>query len=542
MTGLRFGGVLAALVAALICVPGALSAPPSNDDFANAVVLAGESGTSDWTNVDATKEAGEPNHAGNAGGASIWFSWVAPRDGNLLLDTCDSSFDTVLAVYTGGAVNGLTEVASDNDACNPGSGVELEVSGGTTYRIAVDGAGGATGSLGLSWGMRPANDEFVDAPPLTGWEIEVGGSNFLASHEANEPAHAGEAGSVWYRWAAPGPELVQANTCESEFDTVLTVYRGTSLANLTEVGADDDGCGAGSVVDFAAIAGETYYLVVDGFDFLSFGSFTLRLLRPAPRATSAPTIRGRLWEGETLTGELGQWSGAPELSFEFWWESCGVECYAIPFTHGVRTITARAMQTLRFVVRAKNVYGSATAQSAPVMIPVVPTANLSPPTIGGALLAGEVLTVTSNGTWAGTPPLVFAYQWERCDDRPLRCLNVNATGDFYKLTQQDVGFRIRVRVNAHGHGGFASAHSPLTGLVLGRRAPQQAFCRVPRLTGRTLKAARATLARSRCRLGKVARVRSRRKAGVVIGQSPRPGTRLRAGGRVNVRVSLGRRR
>jgi hypothetical protein len=545
MRGLRFGGVVAALAAGLVCVPGALSAPPSNDHFANAAVLAGEVGTSDWTNLDATKESTEPDHAGDGGGRSIWFSWVAPRAGQLLFDTCDSAIDTLLAVYTGAALDDLDLVVASDDECENRSAVELAVSQGEALRIAVDGKAGAVGAINIWWRMRPANDDFADAQVVSGWDATVPGSNILASHELNEPLHAEEdgAGSVWYRWTAPGPEAVQVNTCESTFDTILAVYRGTSLADLVEVAANDDQCGAGSVVNFAAIGGETYYIAVDGFDATSFGSFALRLLQPAPKATRAPTVTGRLWEGETLTGDLGQWSGAPPLSFEFWWEGCGGgECYALPFTKGVRTITARALQTVRFVVKATNNYGSATAHSEPVTVPVVPTAMVSPPSLEGRPLVGEILTV-NNGQWSGTGALMFSYQWERCEDRPLRCLNINtSSSDFYLLTRREVGFRIRARVVAHGHGGFAWAHTPLSGVVLGRRVPQQVSCLVPRLKGKTLKKARSTLSRARCRLGKVLRVRSARRAGVIVGQTPRPGTRLRAGGRVSVRVSKGRRR
>src|SRR5207249_3220653 len=45
--------------------------PPSNDNFANAQLISGNSGTVTTSNVDATKEAGEPNHAGNTGGKSV---------------------------------------------------------------------------------------------------------------------------------------------------------------------------------------------------------------------------------------------------------------------------------------------------------------------------------------------------------------------------------------------------------------------------------------------------------------------------------------
>jgi len=48
--------------------------------------------------VNATKEPGEPAHAGNDGGASIWYSWTAPSTGNVTITTEGSSFDTLLGV------------------------------------------------------------------------------------------------------------------------------------------------------------------------------------------------------------------------------------------------------------------------------------------------------------------------------------------------------------------------------------------------------------------------------------------------------------
>ena len=55
-------------------------AAPANDNFANAIVLTGNTLTTSGSNVAATKEAGEPNHAGNSGGASVWWSWTAPAE------------------------------------------------------------------------------------------------------------------------------------------------------------------------------------------------------------------------------------------------------------------------------------------------------------------------------------------------------------------------------------------------------------------------------------------------------------------------------
>jgi subtilisin family serine protease len=63
-------------------------------------------------------------------------------------------------------------------------------------------------------------------------------------------------------------------------------------------------------------------------------------------------------------------------------------------------------------------------------------------------------------------------------------------------------------------------------------------CRVPRLTGLTVRRAREALQKVHCKLGRVIRVRSARvRPGRVISQRPRRGTMLAPGGRVRIVVA-----
>jgi hypothetical protein len=123
---------------------------PANDGFAAAVniVLSGTSATLSGYNTNATKEAGEPNHAGNGGGRSVWWKWTAPGPGSVTLSTQGSVFDTTLGVYTGTAVSALTLVGSSDDV-QAGvvqySLVSFTAAGGTTYYFAVDGFNGSDG-------------------------------------------------------------------------------------------------------------------------------------------------------------------------------------------------------------------------------------------------------------------------------------------------------------------------------------------------------------------------------------------------------------
>jgi len=129
-------------------------APPSNDDFASARALAGRRASTTDTNVGATAEPGEPVRATQPATASVWYRWTAPRTGNLVVGTAGSDFDTVLAAYRGSTIAGLQRLAVNDDRnVGPHSRIAFPVVAGRTYRIAVDGAGGATGQAVLTWRM-----------------------------------------------------------------------------------------------------------------------------------------------------------------------------------------------------------------------------------------------------------------------------------------------------------------------------------------------------------------------------------------------------
>ena len=133
--------------------------PPSNDNFASAQAISGCSGTVNGSNLSATREAGEPAHFAASPGStkSVWYQWQAVVSQSVTLNTIGSSYDTILAVYTGNSVNGLTLVTNNDDIAsgNTASSVTFPANAGTIYRIAVDGfdnsSGGDTGSIVLNW-------------------------------------------------------------------------------------------------------------------------------------------------------------------------------------------------------------------------------------------------------------------------------------------------------------------------------------------------------------------------------------------------------
>jgi hypothetical protein len=270
----------------------------------------------------ATKEPLEPNHAGNSGGHSVWFNWTPTANQIAVITTKRSDLDTLLAIYTGSSYLNLALVANNDDII-PGVWLQSEVSfaatAGTTYHIAVDGWGGAVGTVVLNV-APPANDDFADATVISGTSGATNDYTVEASKEPYERAHAGDVGghSVWYRWTAPASGPVDFNTLGSDFSTVLAVYTGDSVTNLSPVASDiaDVGGAMTSRVDFEAVAGTVYQIVVDGArgdagDLILNWNMDSRLgIARLPDGEKQITLTGVNWQRYTLFGstDLFNWS------------------------------------------------------------------------------------------------------------------------------------------------------------------------------------------------------------------------------------------
>ena len=266
------------VAAVLLTFPtAALAAAPANDDFAAATDLSGfdpAAGEIRGTNVAASKEVGEPDHAGNPGGHSVWYTWTAPGDGsvpNVSFTTGFTELDTLLAVYTGAAVGALTEVASNDDSpgIGTGSSVSFATTPGTVYRVAVDGFGGKVGGFFLSWRSAPPNDNFADRIALAGASgTRTGDSSFGATLEPGEDFHG--LASAWYSWTPPADGTYKLSTIGSSFDTVLSVFTGTSIESLELVRTNDDdpdrGCCSSWVPLVNADSGTTYLIQVTALE------------------------------------------------------------------------------------------------------------------------------------------------------------------------------------------------------------------------------------------------------------------------------------
>jgi hypothetical protein len=121
---------------------------PVNDDFEHGTPLQGFPATATQlidtgespSSGGPTREPGEPAHGGDSVSGSIWYRWSAPADMRVMLRACGNA--EVLAVYRGESVDALTSVATTHPhslECvdQRGARVQLDATGGETYRIAV---------------------------------------------------------------------------------------------------------------------------------------------------------------------------------------------------------------------------------------------------------------------------------------------------------------------------------------------------------------------------------------------------------------------
>jgi len=121
------------VAALLMALP--LMAAPVNDDFSNALQLTTSNALLHGANTTATAEPGEPAHSPIGAHRSLWWKLTVGGHGFLTLRAEGSSFNHVIAVYTGATLHTLVQLGA-----SPGTAewCRVTVRPGVTHFIAVD--------------------------------------------------------------------------------------------------------------------------------------------------------------------------------------------------------------------------------------------------------------------------------------------------------------------------------------------------------------------------------------------------------------------
>lgn len=534
--------LLALLVCAGIAVGQAAAAAPTNDLFADAALLGGGSGTANGTTVDATSEAGEPKHyLYGIGGHSVWYRWIAPTTGGVTFDTCTSAFyNAALAVYTGSAVDGLTAVAADAYGCYPGGRVSFAATAGTVYRIAVDNTGSSSGSFTLAWRPTPA-PAVVRTPSVSG-TLRVGAKLTVTRGDWSSIAPL----EVTLQWRRCG------DGCSDIPGAVGTEYT---------LGSADVGFDLAVAETATNVAGSTTTLawagLVEGY---------------APSAVSVPSFDATPRAGQSAVAFAGSWAGARPLTLGFQWQRCthgGSGLVNVALRAPVRVSSVSASHPAAFAVDGNpdTVWTADAGRRQSIEIDLgVPTpvaavrlrtsqssAGVTVHRITGRFgfdsdesLIRELSGTTADGDTLEAPingeemvrfvrvetiasPAPAAWReievFSRCRDIP------DAVGERYRPSTRDIGSSLRFIVYATNVDGTTTAVTTETAPVEG--------CIVPRLAGKTVRAAREALSQVGCRLGRVDRASSRVRAGRIVRQSAAAGARRTWRAPINIVVSRG---
>lgn len=269
---------------------------PANDDFDNATVIDSLPFSDSLDTTGATEDPDDilPEDCAGAVLNSVWYRYTPATDGVILLETTQSDYSTVLAVFTGSRTD-LQPVG-----CSAHAGLDVdrsilvqELLGGVTYHILAAGNIGTAGGnleLRVSDVEQPSNDDFdnpiaIDPSELPSLSFHV---HRLATEAPDDPLPSCLEGrphtnthSVWFSYTAAEDGGLNLQILDSNQQTITSAWTGTRGA-LQEAGCDFIGAElAGSEpVNYLTIpvsAGTTYWIeVADPFQYGEPGYFYLQ--------------------------------------------------------------------------------------------------------------------------------------------------------------------------------------------------------------------------------------------------------------------------
>ena len=281
-----------------ITAPSVVAAPAGgNDNFANAVALPGATVSGFTYPAEASREGQEPSYTGNN---TVWWTWTAPTDVEVTVDTAGIEYNCDLNVFYGTSLSDLTLIRSTQGRYT--ASINFPAKAGSLFYICIGAQNGTaadsivnvtTAPLGITapvvYGVLPgsANDDFANAFALTEPDVSSFGYDGDATRETLEPSGTGSQ-TLWWTWTAPADAEVTMTTTGSDLGTAMAIYNGDSLNTLHFVGFDDDS------VSFPAKAGFVYHISIG--DRYNSGEALSPVLNitTAPLAVTSPVVVGSL--------------------------------------------------------------------------------------------------------------------------------------------------------------------------------------------------------------------------------------------------------
>ena len=353
----------------------------------------------------------------------------------------------------GGASTQLTSGATATSPAFSPSGNLIAYTEGATGIWTVPAGGGASVAVAPGPATTPSwSPDGTQIAFSSGSQIWIVQSNGTGAFKLNDPLHT----DTEPAWSPDG--------------TLIAFATDTGISTMTTSGT--------SITAITTTAGDTQPEWRD--------APPANLTAPTISPSTPPTV------GTVLFASIGTWSGTP-TSYSYQWFRCdasGTTCTTSILGPGATASYTVVLADVGFpiVVRvtATNVAGASTAaQSPPAGTTVGPSpTNIAKPVINGQPKAfpGGTSVSASTGTWTGTAPLTFTFQWQYCDYlNPPQCANLTgATSSSYSPTGDDIGKRLQVVVTATNVSGTGTATSLFSFSVTGEQ-PRNTVS--PKLTG-----------------------------------------------------------
>jgi hypothetical protein len=408
------------------------------------------------------------------------------------------SVDTCTASSAATCTSTLSSIATGTQpAWSPDGGWIAYQSGGSVFVIAATGSGSPSPAVGTgsapNWSPDGDSLMFVDATGTI--EISQGSGASWAIPSARSDLGTGNSTPDWQSIApvaAALPAIFGIAQVGQQLTTDSGSWNGADRTRFPftyewkrcDSGGANCNTTVGTSLSYALVladVGSTIRLTVTGHD--AAGATASSPSNPTAVVTAAGTINPPLNTvapvitlptgetapelGDILFASAGTWTGSFPMTFAYSWAKCPAAdpldgpCISIPgATLSFFTVPA-SLYGLRIRVRVTATNSAAVvaqpSAASEIVTATAPSLSVTPP-IQGQNVVDQTLSV-GTGTWFGSTPLAYTYQWKRCN--PVgdlaSCTPISlATKSTYVPTTADIGFSLRVYITATNPAGAST--------------------------------------------------------------------------------------
>jgi hypothetical protein len=256
--------------------------------------------------TDGTIACGETVTGSTVGGANglgtgssdHYYSFNLPVDCAVQFDSCLSTFNTFLRIYSLDMINELHSCDDCGD-CGTRTVLDAELRAGD-YILIIEGYSSDEGEYSVTMNC-PDSGDYIDG------EIACGDTVQGSTVAAGWSLVGSDASEHMYTFTVErGMNLVQFDSCDSQFDTFLRIMTPTLDTQIE--GCDDCGqCGSQTVLDAQLRCDEDiceYVLVVEGFAELE-GTYSVMM-----RCDDPSQMEGSIGCGQTVIGDTAAPDGS----------------------------------------------------------------------------------------------------------------------------------------------------------------------------------------------------------------------------------------